>query len=44
MLISIFLALRAAARVFETGVLMTGKPPRLRQVFTLLRGNRHVAR
>ena len=34
MLISIFLALRAAARVFETGVLMTGKAPRLRHVFT----------
>ncbi len=44
MLISIFLALRGAARVFETGVLMTGKPPRLRQVFTLLRGKGHVAR
>ncbi len=30
MLVSIFFALRLAARIFETGVLMTGKPPRLR--------------
>ena len=44
MLISIFLALRGAARVFETGVLMTGKTPRWRQVFTLMRGKGHVAR
>ena len=43
MLVSIFLALRAAARLFETGVLMTGKAPRLRHVFTLLRNKRHVA-
>lgn len=43
MLVSIFLALRAAARLFETGVLMTGKAPRLRQVFALLRNKRHVA-
>jgi ABC-2 type transport system permease protein len=37
MILSIALALRVAARVFETGVLMTGKPPKLRQLFNLLR-------
>jgi ABC-2 type transport system permease protein len=44
MLISIYVALRLAARVFESGVLMTGKPPRLRHVLDLLRGKPHVAR
>jgi len=43
MLVSIYAALRMAARVFETGVLMTGKPPRLRQIFRLLRGKPDVA-
>jgi ABC-2 type transport system permease protein len=43
MVVSIVFALRGAARLFETGVLMTGKPPRLRHVFTLLRGHRNVA-
>jgi ABC-2 type transport system permease protein len=40
MLVSIYLALALAARVFETGVLMTGKPPRLWQLLRLLRGRR----
>jgi ABC-2 type transport system permease protein len=43
MVISIYFALRLAARIFETGVLMTGKPPRLRQILSLLRGKPHVA-
>jgi ABC-2 type transport system permease protein len=34
---SIYVALRLAARVFETGILNTGKPPRLRQLAKLLR-------
>ncbi len=38
LLVSIYLALRIAARVFATGILMTGKPPRLRQLLALLRG------
>jgi ABC-2 type transport system permease protein len=42
MIASIYLALRMAARVFATGILMTGKPPRLRQLLTLLRGRRHA--
>jgi ABC-2 type transport system permease protein len=33
---SIYLALRFAARVFATGILMTGKPPRLRQLLQLV--------
>jgi ABC-2 type transport system permease protein len=36
LLASIWLALRFAARVFETGILMTGKPPRLRQLVGML--------
>jgi ABC-2 type transport system permease protein len=40
MLLSIYAALVLAARVFETGILMTGKPPRLRQLISLLRGSR----
>ena len=43
MLVSIYFALALAARVFETGVLMTGQPPKLRQLFQLLRGNRSRA-
>jgi ABC-2 type transport system permease protein len=39
---SIYLALRFAARVFETGILMTGKPPRLRQLLQLVRARRDV--
>jgi ABC-2 type transport system permease protein len=37
MLASIYAALWLAARVFEAGILMTGKPPRLRAVLALLR-------
>ncbi len=37
MLISIFVALKMAARIFEQGILMTGKPPRLRQILNMLR-------
>jgi ABC-2 type transport system permease protein len=37
MIVSIYLALRIAARIFETGILMTGKPPRLRHVLRSLR-------
>ncbi len=44
MLASIYVALRMAARVFETGVLLTGKPPRLRHILLLLRGKPHAAR
>jgi ABC-2 type transport system permease protein len=40
---SIYVALRFAARVFETGILMTGKPPRLRQVLRLVRRPRAPA-
>ena len=36
MVASIYVALQAAARVFETGVLTTGKPPRFRQLVKLL--------
>ena len=43
MLVSIALALRIAARVFETGVLMTGKPPKLRHLWNLLRERSHGA-
>jgi ABC-2 type transport system permease protein len=43
MILSIAIALRVAARVFETGVLMTGKPPKLRQLFNLLRERSRVA-
>ncbi len=38
MLVSIYLALRAAARIFETGILMTGKPPRIKQLLRLIVG------
>jgi ABC-2 type transport system permease protein len=40
MIASIFIALKLAARIFETGILMTGKPPRLRALLALLRGVR----
>ena len=40
MIASIFIALKLAARIFETGILMTGKPPRLRALLALLRGAR----
>ncbi len=43
MVISIYFALRLAARIFETGVLMTGKPPRFRQILRLMRGKPHGA-
>ncbi len=37
MLASIYIALRLAARIFENGILMTGKPPRLSAIFAMLR-------
>lgn len=37
MLGSIWLALRAGARMFRTGILMTGRPPRMRELLRLLR-------
>jgi ABC-2 type transport system permease protein len=40
MVASIAVSLWLAARVFETGILMTGKPPRLRALLALLRGVR----
>jgi ABC-2 type transport system permease protein len=40
LVVSIYLALRFAARVFETGILMTGKPPRLRQLLQLVLARR----
>ena len=43
MLISIYAALKIAARVFETGILMTGKPPRFRHLLNLLRGKHRDA-
>jgi ABC-2 type transport system permease protein len=42
LVLSIYVALRVAARIFETGILMTGKPPRLRQLLALLRRSRDV--
>ena len=41
MLVSIYVALRLAARVFESGMLMTGQGPRLRQMLSMLRRGRH---
>jgi len=38
MLISIYVALRVAARIFEAGILMTGKPPRITQLWQLVMG------
>ena len=32
MLVSIYLAVRGAGKVFRIGILMTGKPPRLREI------------
>ncbi len=43
LLLSIYVALRLAARIFETGILMTGKPPRFRQLLALLRRRHDVA-
>jgi ABC-2 type transport system permease protein len=43
LLLSIYVALRLAARIFETGILMTGKPPRFRQLLALLRRSHDVA-
>ncbi len=43
LLISIYIALRIAARIFETGILMTGKPPPLRQLLALFSRNRDTA-
>ncbi|MBV1906111.1 MAG: ABC transporter permease [Pseudomonadales bacterium] len=37
MIISIYFALRMATRIFETGILMTGKPPKLTQIFRMLK-------
>ncbi len=39
----IYVALRVATRVFAMGILMTGKPPKLRQLVKLLRGRHHAA-
>ncbi len=38
MLVSIYVSLRVAARVFEAGILMTGKPPRITQLWRLVMG------
>ena len=43
LVVSIYVALRVAARIFETGILMTGKPPRFRQLLALLRRSRDAA-
>lgn len=40
MLVSIYLALSAAARIFETGILMTGKPPRIAHLLQLVMGRK----
>ena len=37
MIASIYYALKFAARLFETGILMTGKPPKLKQIASILR-------
>ena len=39
MIVSIGIGLRLAARLFRNGILMTGKPPRVRDVVALLRAN-----
>lgn len=38
LLVSIALALWAAAKVFRIGVLLTGKPPKLGQILRWIRG------
>jgi ABC-type Na+ efflux pump permease subunit len=37
LVVSIFLALWAAAKVFRVGVLLTGKPPRIREIIRWIR-------
>ncbi len=37
LLLSVWLAFRAAGKVFRVGILMTGNPPRLREIFTWIR-------
>ena len=44
LVVSIYLALKLAARVFATGILTTGQPPRLRHVLGLLRRTSAPAR
>ena len=35
--VSIWLAFRGAAKVFRVGVLMTGKPPKIREILKWMR-------
>ena len=44
MLASIWLALRVGARMFRTGILMTGKPPKMLEMLRLLRVNQTKTR
>lgn len=40
LLVTIWWVLRVSAKLFETGILMTGKPPKLAQLTAILRGNK----
>ncbi len=39
MVLSVWIAFRAAGKIFRTGVLMTGKPPKFKEILGWLRAN-----